>query len=239
MLKKLRFSLTPKNRGYCHCCRARTVFEVRGEWLRDHYICSNCNSIPRQRHIQHILDKIDPDWVSRKIHESSASNDYISRYAKNYSCSQFLPDVEFGTFSPSGTRSENLEKLTFPSESFDIFITQDVFEHIFDPQSAAKEIARVLSPGGVHVFTAPKYRGLRKSYKRAQMLDDGSICHIHEPEYHGNPVGDGKSLVTWSYGDDFEQLLSEWTGLTVVTYVTRDKGLGIDGEFIEVFVMKK
>ena len=233
------YALSRKNRGYCHCCRSRTVFLITGDWLRDQYICSKCKSIPRQRHVQYILDLIDPDWTSKRIHESSPSNDYISRHASNYSSSQFLSDVEFGTLSPRGARSENLEQLTFPSDSFEIFITQDVFEHIFDPERASKEIARVLSPGGMHIFTAPKYRDLRKSFRRAIMLEDGSIRHTHEPEYHGNPVGDGKSLVTWRYGNDFEKLLAEWSGLTVTTYITRDRSLGIDGEFIEVFVMRK
>ena len=71
------------------------------------------------------------------------------------------------------------------------------------------------------------------------MMSDGTIHYNHEPEYHGNPVGDGKSLVTWHYGNDFEELLSEWSGLTVTTYVTRDRSLGIDGKFLEVFVMRK
>ena len=131
------------------------MFVIAGNWLRDQYFCLRCKSIPRQRHIQYVLDMIEPDWTSKKIHESSPSNSYISQHAKNYSSSQFLPDVEFGTLSSHGIRSENLEKLTFSTDFFDIFITQDVFEHIFNPERAAKEIARVLSPGGIYIFTAP------------------------------------------------------------------------------------
>jgi hypothetical protein len=52
-------------------------------------------------------------------------------------------------------------------------------------------------------------------------------------------VGDGRALVTWHYGDDFEHLLSQWSGLPVTTYVTRDKELGIDAKFNEAFVMRK
>ncbi len=32
-------------------------------------------------------------------------------------------------------------------------LTQDVFEHLFDPAAAFREIARTLQPGGAHVFT--------------------------------------------------------------------------------------
>ena len=73
----------------------------------------------------------------------------------------------------------------------------------------------------------------------ANLLDDGTFELLHHPpEYHGNPVGDGKSLVTWRYGDDFESLLSQWAGLLVTTYVTRDWSPGVYAEFNEVFVMK-
>ena len=43
--------------------------------------------------------------------------------------------------------------MTFENESFDLFITQDVFEHVMTPNKAFKEIERVLKPGGAHVFT--------------------------------------------------------------------------------------
>jgi SAM-dependent methyltransferase len=227
------------NQGYCHCCRKEVFFVIHGDWLRDQYICDHCTSIPRQRHLQYVLDKHFEGWESHAIHESSPSCDFIPRYATNYTSSQFLPEIPFGQTSDDGIRSENLEALTFASKSIDIFVTQDVFEHIFFPDRAAKEIARILTPGGIHIFTAPKFEKLAKSYPRSLLDSNGTITHLFPPEYHGNPVGDGRALVTWHFGDDFEYLLSEWSGLPVTTYVTRDKELGIDAKFNEVFVMRK
>lgn len=60
-----------------------------------------------------------------------------------------------------------------------------------------------------------------------------------EAVYHGNPIGDGKALVTWDYGDDFQSLMNRWTGCSTTNYITRDSALGIDGEFIDVFVTRK
>jgi len=225
------------NSGYCHCCRRETVFVAKGSWLRDQYLCSNCLSIPRQRHMQYVLDTFFKGWEEKNIHESSPSNELIARYCSSYSSSQYLPGVQQGTVC-NGVRCENLEALTFEDETFDIFITQDVFEHIFNPELAAREISRVLKPGGAHVFTAPKHKGLGKSYARARMLD-GQIEYLKEEAYHGNPVGDGRALVTWDYGDDFEDLMNSWSNSHTTTYIIRDRALGIDGEYLEVFVTRK
>lgn len=216
-----------ENLGYCHCCRKDSLFKSSERWLRDHYVCSNCLSIPRQRHLQYILDSHFRGWESASIHESSPSIAFISQYSRDYSFSQYFSTISPGE-SKDGVRCENLECLTFPDASFDIFITQDVFEHIFNPAKAAKEIARVLKAGGVHVFTAPKHKDLATSYPRAAVRGNGDIEYIHEAQYHGNPIGDGRSLVTWDYGSNFEQLYASWSNCSVTTYITRDRNLGLD-----------
>lgn len=66
-----------------------------------------------------------------------------------FTASQYYPELETGSIHPiSVYRCENLENLTFKDESFDLFISQDVMEHVFNPEAAFKEIARVLKPGG-------------------------------------------------------------------------------------------
>jgi hypothetical protein len=109
---------------------------------------------------------------------------------------------------------------------------------VFEPGKAVSEIMRVVKPGGAHVFTAPKHKGLRATRQRAR-LDGNNIVHLLEPQYHGNPIADGRSLVTWDYGDDFELYVWDWCGYPTITYIVRDRGLGIDGEYLEVFVTRK
>lgn len=227
-----------KNKGYCHCCRSQTFFEELGPWLRDQYVCLTCNSIPRQRHLNYIMDSEIPNWENLLIHESSPSNDFIKRHSNYYSHSQFFPEIKLGD-QKNGIRSENLERLTYPNSTFDIFITQDVLEHVFNPDIAVKEIMRVLKTGGIHIFTAPKNNLIKKSYPRAKLVKDNVIDYLCDKQYHGSPIGDGQSLVTWDYGKDFEQLLNQWSRCSTVTYVTRDRELGIDGEYLEVFLTTK
>jgi SAM-dependent methyltransferase len=227
-----------ENDGYCACCRSQTVFTAHEAWLRDWYLCRNCGSIPRQRHLQTVLDETVSGWHDLTVHESSPSNNFIERWCSDYSSSQYFADVPRGEYR-DGVRSENVEALTFLDESIDLFITQDVLEHVFDPEKAIQEIHRVLRPGGAHVFTAPKHRGLDRSRRRAQLSADGMVKHLLPEEYHGNPIGDNKALVTWDYGYDFEQLLSQWSGVGVQAHHRLDRGLGLDAEFNEVFVIRK
>jgi SAM-dependent methyltransferase len=227
-----------RNPGYCHCCRKQTTFVMYNDWLRDYYHCELCHSIPRQRHIMAILDMCFPGWERKKVHESSPSADFIHRYCKAYSSSQFLEGVRPGTVA-NGVRCENIESLTFADRSFDFFITQDVLEHVFHPDRAIRDIYRVLKPGGAHIFTAPKHKGLLTTTRRASLSDDGSVAYHMDAMYHGNPVGDGRALVTWDYGYDFEQLMSSWAGVPVAAYHTLDRAKGLDAEFNEVFVVRK
>jgi SAM-dependent methyltransferase len=227
-----------ENIGYCPCCRSATTFVAHEAWLRDYYRCSICGSIPRERHLQHVLDEQFPGWEGSSLHESSPSNDFIRRYALDYSCSQFFPDVPRGA-TRGAIRSEDIENLTYPDGSIDIFITQDVMEHVFNPDRAIAEIHRVLRPGGAHVFTAPKHKGLLESRQRARLHPDGTVEHLLDAQYHGNPIDDGGALVTWDYGYDFEQLMSVWSGASVAAVHTVDRSFGIDAEHNEVFVIRK
>ena len=114
-----------------------------------------------------------------------------------------------------------------------------VMEHVFHPARALQEIHRTLKPGGAHVFTAPKHADLPVSRRRARISPEGEIDYLLPEEYHGNPVGDGRALVTWDYGSDFERLASEWVGTSVMTYNTVDRLRGLDAAFNEVFVIIK
>jgi hypothetical protein len=46
-------------------------------------------------------------------------------------------------------------------------------------------------------------------------------------------------LVTWDYGQDAEALFTSWSNLITASYVVRDRRLGLDGLFLEVFVTRK
>ena len=137
-----------------------------------------------------------------------------------------------------GYRCEDVEALTFPDEQFDIAITQEVFEHVFDYRRGFREVMRTVRPGGVHLFTTPRYKGLAKTEDRA-IRRNGEIVHHFEPEYHGNPIDSAGSLVTVHYGDDIAEIIWAETGCPTTTYVIREDKTGTIAEFMEVFVTRK
>lgn len=152
-------------------------------------------------------------------------------------CSSWLEGVPPGT-EHEGVRCEDIEKLTFADGTFEIFVTQDVLEHVFSPERAVREIMRVVKPGGARIFTTPKHKALRTTRQRAR-LEHRTVVHLLPPQYHGDPRNDPRALVTWDYGDDLELVLWQWCGCPMVSYVVRDRGLGLDGEYLDVFVTRK
>ena len=229
------------NAGFCSCCERRVRFIEYGPWLRDEYRCSNCNSIPRNRALIKAIQKFAPNYREVLIHESSPgmpTSRHLKRNCKHYSDSHFFPGVEPGKMH-QGFRCENLDKLTFDDNSFDLFITSDVFEHVMNPEKAFAEIARVLKPGGLHIFTMPWYPELRISRRRAMVNDAGEIKHIEEAIYHGNPISDKGSLVTIDWGLDFCDKVYDFSRMTTTIYLERDRSSGLDGKFLEVFISRK
>ncbi|PEC50266.1 SAM-dependent methyltransferase [Bacillus cereus] len=228
------------NHGYCVICEKETTFIEQNDWLRDHYVCFTCHSIPRQRALIHVLNTFFPKWGSYHIHESSPggiTTQLLIKNCKNYTYSQYFKNHPLGQYF-QGIRCENLEDMTFPNESFDLFITQDVFEHVMEPSKAFKEIERVLKPGGAHVFTVPWYHILTKTLQRARIAKEG-IEYMEEPIYHGNPIDENGSLVTFDWGQDMIEYIYKHANMYTIVYLQKDRSLGLDAEFLHVFVSKK
>ena len=228
--------------GWCPTWGKKTVFIKYGEYLREFFICGRCRSIPRYRAMMAVLEDHFPNWRDLSIHESSpggqASNK-ISRECKKYLPTHYYPDVPPGV-DKDGFRCENLEEQTFETDSFDLVITQDVFEHIWDTRKAFKEIARTLKPGGCHVFTVP-WRYWQPTLLRAKKEGDKVIHLVDYPEYHGNPIDTSGSLVVTDWGWDLCDVIYESSGMTTTVVRINDIKLGIPkaAEFIEVFISRK
>ncbi len=230
-----------ESKGHCATCDQDVEFIAHNAWLRDHFFCSKCGSIPRERALMHVIDTYFPQWRTAAIHESSPGGRGAStRLAKEcpaYRTSQYFRGHEPGSMV-EGVRCENLESLTFPDESFDLHVTQDVLEHVFHPSKVFREIARTLKPGGMHIFTVPLVNKAEASRLRA-VLENGEPRYLVEDIYHGNPIGDGKSLVTIDWGYDICRKIFESSGMFTQIIHIDDLSMGIRAEYIEVLVSFK
>jgi hypothetical protein len=82
-------------------------------------------------------------------------------------------------------------------------------EHVPDATAAFVESARVLRPGGVHIFTVPP----RPTTRVRAILRYGGIEHLVPAEYHSDPLDPAGVLAYWDYGPDMGTVF-ECTGLT-------------------------
>jgi hypothetical protein len=241
-------------KGVCPVCEQNTAFvaeqeqdlapEWWGHWFRGCLICQSCGSVPRERALLAVLTLLRPNWRALSIHESSPSARGASLRLRNecreYIATQYDTSLSFGTVHPNlGYRSEDLAAQTFPNGIFDVVVTQDVFEHLFDPASAISEIGRTLKPGGIYVMTVPIVRKEQPSIRRA-IMHHGVIEHLLvPPQYHGNPINPSGSLVTVDWGYAICAILSMHSGLVVTLHSIDDISRGIRAAFNEVIVGQK
>ncbi|WP_424361378.1 methyltransferase domain-containing protein [Methylocystis parvus] len=230
--------------GYCPVCESKAEFLAESEWLRDTLLCVGCGSVPRERALLATLKMYYPHWRDLTIHECSPAERKVSYKlrdeAKSYIGTHFDRSTPFGEMNAEGKyRSEDLENQTFATESFDLVITQDVFEHLFRPDKAIAEIARTLRPGGAHICSFPIGNKSLPSKRRATLQADGDVIHHMEPIYHGNPIDPSGSLVTMDYGYDIAEYFDRWSGLNTTIVYMEDMTRGISGEYIEILVSRK
>lgn len=84
---------------------------------------------------------------------------------------------------------QSILNLEFPGDTFDFAVARLVLEHLPDPVAAAREVLRVLKPGGTAVFLAndfdfhlrtwpacPALEELYEAYRAARRRDGGNPC---------------------------------------------------------------
>lgn len=164
---------------------------------------------------------------------------WLKQHCPGYTATGFFPDKPFGE-TVCDLRNENLEQLTLPDTSVDIWLHLDVLEHLYQPFQAMREIYRTLRRGGLCLFTAPTYPDRARSEQVAFLQTDGTVKTVGEPEYHGNPQHPEQvALVTWRYGYDLPLLISRETGFDVEVRRWQSKAIAVMGPMTEVYICRK
>jgi SAM-dependent methyltransferase len=186
--------------------------------------CASCGAKLRARRMAEVLLAIYPtgdpapfrslaDWV-RTATARGLRIAEINRIEGLHDQLASLPGLGFSDYQPGassgamidGVRSEDLTRLTYADNSFDLVLTSESLEHVPDLGKAIPEIYRILAPGGRHVCTVPILPGVAKTFSRTVLRPDGSledraprICH---------PGGDVGYPVFTELGADFPELVA-------------------------------
>ena len=115
--------------------------------------------------------------------------------------SEYLGDDKApGYINEKKLRHESATQLSFDNESLDCYLSFECFEHIPHYRKAFSEAARVLKKGGKFMWSVPFADNVYENIMRAFIDENGKICHILEPEYHGDPVAEGGILCFTHFG---------------------------------------
>jgi ubiquinone/menaquinone biosynthesis C-methylase UbiE len=85
--------------------------------------------------------------------------------------------------------NQDLRMLTYASNSFDLVLCNEIFEHVQDLDRSFAEITRVLRPGGRLLATCPLAFGQQESIiKAVHDNTTGQVHYLSEAELHGDPI---------------------------------------------------
>jgi SAM-dependent methyltransferase len=201
--------------GYCPFCESKTLFLRVDKGTRENYFCIKCDSWSRKRHVAETVCKVlnvtklsDLSKAHFAIYNTSV-NSFFNRFLlnnKSFIRSEYITTVPFGTQISERLYSQDLERLTFQNNSFDLVITEDVLEHVRNLDLALKEIHRVLKVGGYHVFTVP----INLAGNMVIRIDTSGKEDIDllPREYHND--GDNMIVSYRTFGKDTPEVLAQY-----------------------------
>lgn len=187
--------------------------------LRERLVCKKTELNNRIRGSIHVFE----DYFKAKTDDSIYLTEQCTMLGKwmqnkysNINCSEYLADcsvikkASLQTYIlPHKLKHQDLTNLTFEDASFDYVLSFDCFEHIPDYRAAFKECLRTLKPGGKIMWSVPFDRNKYETLVRAKVNDRGTIEHLTEPEYHGDPTSEKGCLSYYTFGWEMLEELKE------------------------------
>jgi SAM-dependent methyltransferase len=221
--------------------------------LKESLICPWCGSKHRARRLAEVLFAETGQKMDRHERSNTSKHgqfgpvlvlngiDGLDELLANWPgavVTDFVDGAEPGSIV-DGVRHEDAQALTFADSTFAAVIHSETLEHIPDLDKALSEIARVLQPGGVQIFTIPMKPGTKRTESRMVRGTDGEWIDRLKPRLH-HPGGTWGWPVQTEFGEDFADSLRArgWE----VKVDRRDSGeLAVYGKscVCEVFVARR
>jgi SAM-dependent methyltransferase len=194
-LKELAFC-----REFCPLCDCSIQVRLNKDEIGVRCLCCGASAVTQS--LATVIRQSCPDLDTLDIYELSAAGPlvrWLRKRSKSLTMSEFLPnDLMRRIKNP--VEYQDVQKLTYLSDSFDLCTSTEVFEHVEDDATGFKELLRVLRPGGYLIFSVP-FNGAEVTIERTE-LKDGRRVHVLPPDYHGDRYR-GKTVLCYrNYGWD-------------------------------------
>lgn len=159
--------------------------------LRESQFCSYCRNSARTRFLAKVIINQSVLNKSKNLEEwiKKCNNQKGYKVAEINSCGNLHPFLtKLKDLTHTEYPKEDIMKLSYSDNSFDLVLHSEVLEHVKDPQKALYECKRILKKDGTCLFTIPIIPG-RKTIKK------------QTPSYHGSDKREDY-LVWWEFGDE-------------------------------------
>lgn len=197
----------------CKVCERLSIF-LRTYDTQEAECCIRCGANLRYEMLaQLIRSEFGDELQSMNVMDLDPSSPLRHILGNAASCvrTYYKPGAEFGsTRAIDGAQAEDITCLTLASESLDLIVSSDVLEHVPDLRRAFTESARVLRPGGMHLFTVP----VSRVTERRAILADTGIQYLLPAEYHLDPLDPNGILAFWNVGFDLPEVMAD-VGLVI------------------------
>lgn len=189
--------------------------------------CVRCGASAITLSLVSVLKSVRPEFARERVYELSSRGPlfaFLKREVGDLIWSEYFDGVPPGEIR-DGVQCQDVQRLTFADASFDVCTSTEVFEHVPDDGRGFAEIARVLRPGGLFVFTVPIDPAF-STVERA-WVENEEVRHRLPVSYHDDRIrGRGQVLVFREYGGDIVNRLCAH-GFTSAR---------IDGRFADAFL---
>lgn len=235
----------------CIHCRDRRALRFQPDaqglvnW-RESLACEQCGLINRWRLAVHLFDLLGPSIDGLPIYITEQLTPLFAAFVQRYGAvigSEYHGPERIGGEAVdhwgTPTRHEDVTRLSMADRSIGMIGCFDVLEHVPDYRPALSEFHRVLAPGGTLVISVPMNIEAQASIQRAVLEADGSIRHLLEPQYHGDPVRAEGVLCFHEFGWDLLDQLRDTGFRETVLWTVWAPEFGYLGSFQPFYIARK
>jgi SAM-dependent methyltransferase len=188
----------------CQCCERATIFVAPKNGSPEFRACLFCSANERYELLAvEIRNRYGGRLSEMDVLELDPRSPLKALLSRARSHTRSFHEEGRSSGQVDGAVCADITALRFGNDSLDLIVSSDVLEHVPRLDKAFTETARVLRPGGAHLFTVPP-RAITK--KRAEIVD-GKVSYIEPPEHHLDPLSAQGILAFWDIGPDLANAL--------------------------------